>query len=110
MLLLISELLLLPVPRLLVPMVLLPIPRPNNVVVFELPTRLVLITWLLVAPSAPLLCNHTTALEVPALVLVMVKLREAVEGGQIELMTEPLLPLMMMKSAALITMMAEADD
>src|SRR2546421_2711513 len=68
-------LLLLFVPVLDVLIVLLPEPMPNNVCVLPLPATFRFLIVLVVAPSVLLLCIQTTAEDVPALLLVMVRLR-----------------------------------
>ena len=89
-----NELLLFPVPRLDVPIVPEPAPTPNNVWVLPLPARLQFLTTLLVAPSAVAVCSQITALEVPVLVLVSVRSREATEGGQTVFDVVPVEPSM----------------
>src|SRR5437867_1346586 len=102
MLLFIIESLLLFVPSDEMPMVDDPEPTPNNVVVLLFPTMLQFLMQLFVAGSAPpVVCNHTTALEVPELPFVMVRSWEAADGGQIVFAVDPLLPSMITLSAPL---------
>ena len=72
-----------PVPRLVVLIVVDPLPIANSVVVFELPTMLQFLTVLFVAAFGPVaVCSHTTALDVTVLVFVIVRILDATEGGQ----------------------------
>ena len=106
MALLTKELLLLPVPREVILIDELPLPTPNNVVVFELPVRMQFITVLLVAASDPFVCIHTIAEEVPVLLLTMVRSLLAATGGQTVLVVDPTDPSMMTLSAPFRRMMA----
>src|SRR6267142_115064 len=96
---------LLPVPVLVILIVLLPEPIPTSVpavAVKVVPTTFRFLIVSLVAPSAPLLCSHTTADEVPAFVLVIVKLRSVP--------VPPMEPSRVMRSAAFRRTNAPEND
>ncbi len=60
-----------------------PLPIPTKVVLLALPLMLQFLITLFVAPSPAAVCSHTTALDVPVFVLMMVRSLDAVAGGQI---------------------------
>ena len=97
-------LLLLLVPVLVMLMVLLPEPTPIRVpavAVTLVPTRLTFLTVLVVAlVGVAEVWSHTTAEDVPVLVLVMVKLREEVPALEPSIVTK-LAPLTMMMAVVL---------
>ena len=87
-----------------------PLPIPNNVVVFELPTRLQFLMVLLVAPSDPFDCSQMTADVVLVFVFVIVRSLVATEEGQFVLADDPSDPSIITLSDAFNRMIAFADE
>ena len=90
-------------------MVVEPLPTPTNVCVLPLPTRLIFLILLLVAPSNDaVLCSQITALAVETFVLASVKSLLAVAGGQTVFGVAVIDPLTVTQSAPFNTIKAVA--